>query len=184
MAEIWKDILWYEWLYQVSDFGNVRSLNYGKNKWVIKNLSPWRLTLWYWQVLLYKNHKRINAKVHRLVWQAFLGLNINDSNIFVCHKNEKLVNWFLNNSLNNLWLWTWKENMIDCSKKWRVTNQWKTWEKNHLSKKVKQYTLEGVLIKTWHSLADIKRELWFEQATISKVCLWRQKTSYWFTWCY
>ena len=31
MEEIWKDIPKYEGMYQVSNFGNVKSLNYGRS---------------------------------------------------------------------------------------------------------------------------------------------------------
>lgn len=52
--EIWKDIEGYEGLYQVSDLGNVKSLNYNKKK-VAKNLKPTLYFNKYKAVSLFKN---------------------------------------------------------------------------------------------------------------------------------
>ena len=66
--EIWGDIEWYEWFYQISNFGNCRSLNYN-HTWKIKNLCLWRDKQWYafaslckWKLIL----------THRLVAITFI----------------------------------------------------------------------------------------------------------------
>lgn len=80
MTEIWKDVLDYEGLYQVSDLGRVKSL---AKKWVAgngtvrekpetifklnKNISG------YYSVSLRKNNKMSTNTVHRLVYEAFNG---------------------------------------------------------------------------------------------------------------
>ena len=78
MQEIWKDIKGYEGLYQVSNFGNVKSLerrvnscNGGRNKkekYIIStdNGNGYKI------VGLSKKHKRKNYYVHRLVAEAFI----------------------------------------------------------------------------------------------------------------
>jgi len=179
--EILKDIVWYEWLYKVSNFWSVISLNYGKVKWNEKVLvQAWKRG-WYRIVLLYKKWiGRKIATVHRLVAQAFLWLDINDTKMMVCHKDDNP----LNNKIDNLFLWSGKDNMIDCSKKWRTSNQWKFWADNHLSKQVKQLDKKWNLLKIWWWLNEIQRVLWFDRASLSRVCLWKQKTSYGYLWSY
>lgn len=70
--EIWKDIEGYKGLYQVSNHGRVRTLNYGGKKGVIQIL---KLIDYcgYKRVELRDNGKRFNAGVHRLVYEAFVG---------------------------------------------------------------------------------------------------------------
>jgi hypothetical protein len=67
MEEEWRDINGYEGLYQVSNFGNVKS--FPRNGTKGGNLKP-ALVGGYHQVKLYKDDKRF--LVHRLVLQAFL----------------------------------------------------------------------------------------------------------------
>ena len=67
----WKDIPGYEGLYQVNNFGEVRSLFYrGKNN--VHILTPARDRKGYLHVQLYKGKKAYTAQVHRLVAIAFL----------------------------------------------------------------------------------------------------------------
>lgn len=74
MKEIWKDIKGYEGLYQVSNFGNVKSIVY-KNQWgTFKRdhvLSQLEVEGGYLQVHLYKNRRGVQRAVHRLVAEAF-----------------------------------------------------------------------------------------------------------------
>jgi hypothetical protein len=66
--EIWKDILDYEGKYQVSNFGNVKSLFLGKN------LAPNKMNHGYTCVHLYKNGKKTRKvkTIHQLVAIAFI----------------------------------------------------------------------------------------------------------------
>ena len=66
--EIWKDILGYEGLYQVSNFGRVKSTKFGKER--ILKLTKDKDG--YLIVNLYKNNKSKTLKVHRLVAEVFL----------------------------------------------------------------------------------------------------------------
>lgn len=93
MKEVWKDIQGYEGLYQVSNLGRVKSLNYhreGKEKMlsVYKNGN-------YLRVTLFKNTKK-TFFVHRLVAEAFI---TNQKKLpEVNHKDENKEN----NCVNNL----------------------------------------------------------------------------------
>ena len=98
---IWKDIPGYEGLYQVSNTGQVRSLNYrqtGKTK-ILKQHTDKN---GYKKVGLSKNGKVKTYAVHRLVAKAFIS---NPNNLpYVNHKDE-------NPSNNAVWNLEW----CDCS---------------------------------------------------------------------
>ena len=69
--EEWRDIIGYEGLYQVSNLGRVKSLNYNHTgKEGILDTEP--TSSGYVQVNLYKNNKRKTYLVHRLVAQSFI----------------------------------------------------------------------------------------------------------------
>jgi len=80
MQEVWKDVLDYEGLYQVSDLGRIKSL---PKTWVGGNgcvrvkketiLSPVLDSRRYYNVLLSKNGIQKRFKIHRLVYEAFNG---------------------------------------------------------------------------------------------------------------
>lgn len=69
--EVWKDIEGYEKLYQVSNYGRIRSLSYygGKRTKVLRQV---RDKDGYLQVGLHKNGIATTKKVHRLVAFAFI----------------------------------------------------------------------------------------------------------------
>lgn len=83
MREVWKDIEGYEGYYQVSSFGNVKSLQrlrYNSNAVLSERLLKATLNSdKYYCVKLYKNGKKTSYKVHELV-----------ANAFVIGKKEKL----------------------------------------------------------------------------------------------
>jgi len=78
--EIWKDVIDYEGLYQVSDLGNLKSLWFGKEKFLIPKLN----TRGYLKINLTKNGIRKGYCLHRLVYEAFNG----KTNLIVDHKIE------------------------------------------------------------------------------------------------
>jgi hypothetical protein len=106
MKEIWKDIPGYEGIYQVSNLGNVKSLNYNrtkKEKLLKPSISKKRM---YLSVTLCKNKKLYYYSVHQLVAMAFLNHIPNGNIIEVDHIDENK----LNNKLNNLQLLTSEQN--------------------------------------------------------------------------
>jgi len=115
--EIWKDIPDYEGLYQVSNLGNVRSLdriskhkNGRLNKLKGKKLSKLKDSTPYFCVGLNKNGVKKRFGIHRLVASAFLNYDINKrKGIVVDHIDNNPIN----NNLNNLQVITHRKN---CSK--------------------------------------------------------------------
>lgn len=73
MEEIWKPVIGYENLYEVSNKGNVRSIQFhGKKR--IRLMSQYRRKYGYKAVKLrdWHNNKISTAQVHRLVAEAFI----------------------------------------------------------------------------------------------------------------
>lgn len=103
MVEIWKDIDGYIGIYQVSNMGNVRSLQreefkcaqgYRVRKGV--ELKPSQDQKGYLMVNLYKNGKGRSRRVHRLVAEAFIDNPMHLSEINHIDENKK------NNVVSNL----------------------------------------------------------------------------------
>ena len=94
--EIWRDIKDFEGLYQVSNLGRVRSLNFNHTIGKVKELSLRNDKKGYKQVILYKDGKTKSYKVHRLVAETFIENPNNYEQIN--HKNEIKSD----NTVNNL----------------------------------------------------------------------------------
>ncbi|MBN2853476.1 MAG: HNH endonuclease, partial [Clostridia bacterium] len=98
MEEIWKDIQGYEGFYQVSNMGNVKSVErmvkhflYGERFARSQILKPAKNNRGYLCVSLWKDGKGVSKTVHRLVLNAF-NPNIN---------NEPEINHIDGNKENN-----------------------------------------------------------------------------------
>lgn len=180
-TQVWKDIIWYEWLYQVSNIWNVRSLH----KWKEIIIKP-RMCNWYYNINLYKEWVVVNRYVHRIVATAFISNPENKPQVNHIDWNR----W--KNCVENLERVTCSENEIH---KWRVlkgnnylqTNhpmKWKFWKENIHSKTVLQYTLDWIFIKERGSTMEVQRELWIDNSNISCCCLWKTKSSWWYKWKY
>lgn len=116
--EIWKDVIGYEGLYQVSDLGRVRSVDryikrndgiiqHRKGKIILqtKNLDG------YMQVKLCKDGKSRTVRVHRIIAESFIPNpdNLSDVNHIDCDRTNNIV-------LNLEWL-SFKENIKHSHKK-------------------------------------------------------------------
>ena len=176
LNEIWKDILGYEGLYQVSNWGRVRSLDrwikscYGSKQFIRGKILKLCIGLSnYLFVSLCKNGKHTNFLVHRLVAEAFLD---NPDNLpQVNHKDEDKQN---NHYLNLEW----------CTHEYNInygTRNEKCSKK--LSKPVLQYTLDGQFVKEWKSIKECGRN-GFVSANIYKCCNGKRKKHKCFIWRY
>jgi len=155
MIEIWKDIKNFEGFYQVSNLGNVKSLN----RIIVR--SDGKIIKMKECLLKYRFHhngyasiciKRRNYLVHRLVASAFIDKSDAtkiDVNHIDCNKT--------NNTFINLEWVSKSENIQHAIKKNRFN---RVFGNNHwASVKVVQKTKNDDLIKVWDSFSDIKREM-------------------------
>lgn len=171
--ENWKDVVWYEGIYYISDIWNIRN-----NK---KYMSPVLDSHWYMMTALRKDGKSKPKKIHRLVAEAFIPNP--DNKPCINHKN-----WIRNdNRIENLERVTYKENIVhavNILKRDLWCHRWKFWINHNCSKQVNQYTKNGEFIRERWSLSDIKRELWYNADNISRCCKWKHKYRRWFIWKY
>lgn len=171
MKEIWKDIVGYEGLYQVSNLGEIKRLPriWNDNHHFLKEKILNQIDCFgYKRVMLYKNKKYKYYFVHRLVIETFKGKN----NLQVDHIDGNKSN----NSLLNLEYVTSKENVR------------RAWQKG-LSRafnvrKVNQYDLERNFIKQWDSVVDVLEYLnkSKKSGSISNCLSGRAKTAYGYIW--
>lgn len=133
MTEIWKSIQGYEELYEVSNLGNVRSLDRviksRHNGTTIRKgrvLTPfYEEKKGYYQVRLSKNGKNKTFRIHRLVALAFLENPFNYTD--VNHKDEVKTN----NKVNNLEWCTRKYNNNYGTKPYRTSIAVREYRKTH-----------------------------------------------------
>lgn len=174
--EIWKEIDWFDGLYEVSNLWNIRSFkNWRFWKKKIPKILKKSVSKWY-------NIVNLNSKtfrIHILVANSFIRNYYNKP--YVLHKIEHKPSI---DSVNNLFWGTQKENMEDMKNKWRSWNLWKIWKYHHQSKSVIQLSKEWEFIKIWDSISDIGRWLWIDNWHISLVCKWKRKSAWWFKFIY
>lgn len=135
MDEVWKDIEGYEGLYQVSNTGQVKSLNYNQTG-EIKVLKQGNAK-GYKRVGLFKNGKTKQYSVHRLVALAFIS-NPDDLPM-VNHKDEDKTN----NNVNNLEWCTHEYNMSYGTRNERISKKHKGKHRSEETKKKISKSLRG-----------------------------------------
>ena len=198
-TEIWKPIMGYEGLYEVSSLGRVRSLDrIDSNNHPLKGviLKPYISNSGYLLVGLYKQQKRNRKLLHRLVAEAFIPNPDNKPEID--HINTiKIDNTvFLNEdgSINyektNLRWTTRKENINNPLTKAKMQinarkpSKGKYGKKHHRSKPIIQYDKEGNFIKEWDCANDVERVLGISNKHIGSVCLGKRKSCGGYIWKY
>lgn len=172
MIEEWKDIEGYEGLYQISNQGRVKSLNYnhtGKEKILKYGKRP----NGYLKTTLIKNGIRKDIYIHRLVAQTFIP-NPDD---------KPCVDHIDTNPLNNK-----SENLRWCTQKENLNNPLSI-EKikginNYNAKPILQFTLNGEFIRRWDCVMDASRELGCSHGNISSCCNGSRNKSYGYKWGY
>ena len=161
IKEIWKDKKDYEGHYQVSNFGRVKSIKFGKER----ILKPVTNSSGYLLVELYKNNIKKKYSVHRLVAEAFIPNPYNLPQ--VNHKDENK----LNNNVDNL---EW------CTNEYNINYGTRT---ERYSKPVLQYTLDGEFVREWPSARECGRN-GFNQGSVSACCRGELKKHKGFIWKY
>jgi len=109
MEEIWKDVIGYERMYQISNLGNVKSLRrYNSRGNLVKEkiLKPNTDSTKYSSVCFCKEGIKYKKMIHQLVAIAFLNHTPCGFKLVVNHKDFNR----LNNHINNLEIVTAREN--------------------------------------------------------------------------
>lgn len=185
MKEVWKDIEGYEGLYQVSNYGRVKSLDrliiYSDNRHAFykgKILKPSCDGCGKGYLYVHITRKKI-AKIHRLVAQAFLPNPKNLLEINHIDGNTK------NNNLNNL---EWISHKNNCLHYTYELGQHKA---QYKMKKVVMIGFNNKIIKEFNSISNavrwLKQNTNFKKATttnICAVCKYKKDSSYGFKWNY
>ena len=171
--EIWKDIKDYEGLYQVSNWGRVKSLNYnGTGKQRL--MTPVKTKKGYLLVHLSKNGESKTCRVHRLVAEAFLPNPNNLPQVNHIDENKE------NNRVDNL---EWCTPKYNCN---HGTHNEKVAKANTNGKKSKivlQLSLSGDIIREWPSTAECGRN-GFNFSNVAACCRGKIKSAYGYIWKY
>lgn len=178
MVEVWKDVPGYEGLYQVSNLGNVKSLDryvdYGKTTAFRKGriLKQGKATGGYLQVELSKNKISSAKLVHRLVAEAFVPNSEHLSEIN--HKDENKHN----NCVDNL---EW------CTRKYNINYGTGTERRvEKISVAVVMCALDGTELMEFPSVHEAARSISGKcvAGNISECCKGRRKTACGYIWKY
>lgn len=175
--EIWKDVIGYENLYQVSNFGRVKSLDmklpykrHSKQTYRIRKgkiLSQVQMKNGYLRVEMSKNGEHKLNLVHRLVAQAFIPNknNFREVNHINCIKSD--------NRVQNL--------------EWVSSSQNKIHAFENKLYKIEKHILQikdGSIINEYKSAKECERQTGFLAQNIGKVALGKRKSAYGYQWKY
>ena len=181
--EIWKDIQGYEGIYQVSNYGRIKSLGryyfsgmYNAiKKYQNENIRKIEKTRdGYIMVALCKDGKIKKYLVHRLVAEHFID---NQDNL-------PQINHIDENKQNNYY-----KNLEWCSNKYNINYGMRN-EKARKSmtkikgRKVNQYDLKNNFIKQYSSINGASKQFNRKGSNIRNCCIGKQKTAYGFKWKY
>lgn len=166
--EIWKAVKGYEGYYEVSNIGNVRSvdrlvkhskggLRIYKGKTLVPCLSVDGYRLLHLSKLNVSEMKRVN----RLVAEAFIPNPMNLAT--VNHKDENK----LNDTVENLEWMSVSDNI-----------------KYSVCKPINQMNINGEFIRTWKSASEVNKELNFNTSNILRCCKGLRKSAHGYKWCY
>jgi hypothetical protein len=163
--EIWKDVVGYEGLYQVSNLGRVKSLDRviirkdGRKDRIKGRMLKFYNNKGYLYVDICKNGACKKCKVHRLVLQSF---SSNPNNLpFVNHKDENK----LNNRLCNLEWCDAKYNVNYGTCTERIRN-------SHISKigrSIDMFDIDGNFIARYFCTKDVERH-GFDRRAVDRCC--------------
>lgn len=164
MEEIWKNIQGYEGLYQVSNLGRIKSLNYN-HKNIEKILKYGIDTSGYKVVNLWKDGKGKTKTIHRLVAIHFISNPNNYPVINHIDENKQ------NNNITNLEWCTYKYNINYSSRDGHAISERMKNNNNAIKKKVKCITTGEV----FDAVIEAARKYNIDRSSISKACKGKMK---------
>ena len=186
--EIWKNVIGYENLYKISNYGNIYSVVKQKSKSTRKKPNGYII------VDLCKNGIVHTKHIHRLVAEAFIPNPNGLPQVNHIDGNKQ------NNCVDNLEWCTCKENMQHAVENGLIKKgenhklykrklsdetvlKMKNYHQKHKydrSKKINQYDFQGNYIKTWNSINDAI--LFYNNKAIEFCCKNRRKSASGYQW--
>lgn len=182
MEKLWHPIDGYEGFYEISNYGDIRRVEYFDNASYAHHGANLRVPMktyitqhGYERIKLSKNGIEKHHVIHRLVAKAFIDNPKKHKTV-----NHKDLNK-LNNSADNLEWCTQKENVRHALKSLPP----KSWNQNRdKAKRVGQYDLSGSLIAVFESAREAERQTNCSQSHISNCCNGIRKQHKGFKWGY
>lgn len=146
-TEIWKDVPGYEGLYQVSNFGGVKSFKKYKSGYVMKNTNK---NGWYFTIVLQGiNKPKTTKRIHRIVAELFIS---NENNLPIV--NHKDMNKQNNHYLNLEWV-SIKDNVKHAVKnKPSMIKNMNRWNKYIRPKNIYQFSLSGEYVMSFSNSTE------------------------------
>jgi len=184
--EIWKDIVGYEGMYEVSSFGRVRSLDRRLRNGRLHTGSVLKTRIarnGYELVSMYADGMQKTDTVHRIMAQAFIP---NPDNLpQINHKDENKAN----NAVDNLeWCDSaYNNNYGNHIRRIMETESWKPNLEKALATRPKSVLClnqSGDIVSRYESARAAAKELGINPSNISACCLGKQKSAKGFTWKY
>ena len=170
--ETWKDVKDFENIYQISNKGNIRALNYNNKKGCVQNLKvDVSKQNGYCYIRLCNGNTNKHFRVHRLVAEAFIP---NPDNLpQVNHKDENKQN----NCVDNL---EWCSQQYNMNYGTRIKRGSQNRKKGLL-----QLDLHNNILQKWTSGLDAQEALGIQRSHISQCCNNKRKTAggYKWRWC-
>jgi hypothetical protein len=177
--EIWKPIVGFEGLYEVSNWGRIRNLGHRVGQHASYIIMKQRSNNGYMAIALHKDSKVFTRMVHRLEYEAFVApipawnpKDKGDVKMEINHKDENKAN----NRLDNLELITKTQNNNYGSRTRRQAAK--------LTKAVYQYTLDKKFVKFWEGGAPEIFKSGYNKSCISECCRGVQAYYRGFLWSY
>ena len=161
--EVWQDIPGYEGRYQASTYGRIRNQ-------YRKILKPYMSNNGYYLICLCLN-KKSRYLLHRIIGITFLP-KWKPEYTQINHKSEVKTE-------NQVWNLEWCTHLYNLR---YGTGAYRSIQSR--SKQILQLSLEGKLIASHASFAEIERALGFAKGNICKACKGGYKTAYGFKWQY
>lgn len=176
--EVWKPVNGYEWYYEVSNLGRIRSLDritvfkdgrtrkfYGKilEANTVNNSG-------YATISLHENGKSKTILIHRIVAEAFI------DNPLECKEINHIDQDKLNNSVDNLEWCTHKENVNHGDEIERGAKKQR--------KIFVQKDMSGNVVKVWSGFKKMQRETGFQRKSVYDCCIGKRDSYKGFRWEY
>lgn len=186
--EIWKDIIGYEGLYQISNYGRIKSIErkvkYNNSFRNVKEKirKSFIGNQGYERIELSRDRKNKKYNVHRLVAETFIPNLFNKET--VNHKNGIKTD----NKVENLEWATRSENELHAYKTGLAKNTEKQrnavrkYCKENYTKPIIQLDLEGNFIKKWKSAVEVMQILKINNKSINNCIKGRSKTAGGYKW--